>query len=48
MMSAERTTPGLLNIRVFCNNRYDVINSVHEVMNKFLSHDSNYITDAVM
>ena len=41
-------TPGLLKIKVFWNKDYDVINSVHEVTNKFLSRDSNYIVDVVM
>ena len=38
----------LLKIRVFWNNNYDVIISVHDVTNKVLSPDSNYITDVVM
>ena len=48
MMSARMATPGLLKIKVFWNKDYDVINSVHEVTNKFLSRDSNYIVDVVM
>ena len=48
MMSAKITTPGLLKIRVFCNNGYDVIISVHDVTNKILSRNSNYIIDVVM
>ena len=48
MMSAKITTPGLLKIRVFWNNGYDVIISVHDVTNKILSCDSNYIVDVVM
>ena len=48
MMSAKITTPGLLKIRVFWNNGYDVITSVHDVSSKFLSRDSNYIIDMVM
>ena len=48
MMSAKITTPGLLKIRVFWNNGYDVIISVHDVTNKILSRDSNYIIDVVM
>ena len=48
MMSAEITTPGLLEIRVFWNNGYDVIIFVHDVTIKVLSRDSNYIIDVVM
>ena len=48
MMSAKITTPGLLRIRVFWNDGYDVIISVHDVTNKILSSDSNYIIDVVM
>ena len=48
MMSAKIATPGLLKIRVFWNNGYDVIISVHDVTNKILSRDSNYIIDVVM
>ena len=48
MMSAKITTPGLLKIRVFWNNGYDVIISVHDVINKILSRDSNYIIDVFM
>ena len=35
MMSAKMATPGLLEIRVFSKNGYDVIISVHDVTNKF-------------
>ena len=48
MMSAKITTPGLLKIRVFWNNSYDAIISVHDVINKILSFDSNYIVDLVI
>ena len=48
MMSAKITTPGLLKIRVFWNNGYDVIISVHDVTNKILLRDSNYIVDVVI
>ena len=48
MKSAKITTPGLLKIRVFSNNGYDIIISVHDVTNKMLSHDSNYIIDVVI
>ena len=48
MMSAKITTPGLLKIRIFWNNGYEIIISVHDVANKILSLDSNYIIDVVM
>ena len=48
MMPAKIITPGLLKIRVFGNNGYDAIISVHEVTNKILSRDSNYIVNVVM
>ena len=48
MMSAKMATPVLLKITVFWNKGYDVIISVHEVTNKILSRDSNYIVDLVM
>ena len=48
MMSAKMATPGLLKIRVLWKKGYDVIISVSDVTNKFLSRDSNYITDVVM
>ena len=40
--------PGLLKIVVFWNKGYDVIIPVHNVTNKILSRDSNYIVDVVM
>ena len=48
MMSAKMATPGLLKIKVFWNKGYDVIISVHDVTNKFLSGDWNDIIDVVM
>ena len=48
MMSAKMATPGLLKIKVFWNKGYDVIIYVHDVTNKILSRDSNYIVDVVM
>ena len=46
-MSAKMATPGLLKIRVFSKKGYDVIISVEDIANKFLSRDSNYIIDVV-
>ena len=48
MMSAKMATPGLLKITGFRNKGYDVIIYVHDVTNKILSRDSNYIVDVVM
>ena len=45
VISAKMTTLGLLKIKVLWNKSYDVIISVDDVTNKFLSHDSNYIVD---
>ena len=47
-VSANLATLGLLKIRLFRNEGYDVIISVHGVNNKILSRDSNYIVDMVM
>ena len=48
MISPKMATLVLLKIKVFWNNSYDVIISVHDVTNKILSRDSNYIVDVVM
>ena len=48
MMSAEMAMLGLLKIKLFWNKGYDVISYVHDVINKILSRDSNYIVDLVM
>ena len=48
MMSAKIATLGLLKVKVFKNNRYDVIIYVYDATNKILSRDSNYIVDVVM
>ena len=48
MISAKMATQGYLKIRVFWKTGYDVIISAHDVTTKFLSHDSNYVIDAVM
>ena len=45
MMSAKKATPGLLKVTVFWNKGCDVITYVHDVINKILSRDSNYIVD---
>ena len=48
IMWAKIATLGLLKIRIFWNEGYDVIISVHDVTKKFLSRDSNYIIDGIM
>ena len=47
MMSVKLAALGLLKIKVFLNKCYDIIISAHDVANKNLSHDSNYVADAV-
>ena len=41
-------TSALLNIMVFWNKGYDVIIYVHDVTNKILSRDLNYIVDMII
>ena len=48
MMLAKMATPDLLKTTVFWNKGYDVIIPVHDVSNKILSRDSNYIVDVVI
>ena len=48
MMSAKVATLGLFKIKLLWNKGYDVIISVHDITNKILSRDSNYIVEAVM
>ena len=48
MMSAKMSAVGLLKIKIFWNKGYDVIVSAHDVMEKNLSRDSNYVADVVM
>ena len=48
LMSAKVATLGLLKIKKFWNNVYDVIFSAYDVINKILSRDSNYIVDVVI
>ena len=47
-MSAKLATLGFLKIKVYLNKGCDVITSVHEVANKNLRPDSNYIVYLVM
>ena len=48
MPSAKLATLDLLEIKVFWNKVYDVIISIHDVINKILSRESNYIVDTVL
>ena len=48
MISAKMATPGLLKTTVFWNKGYDAIVPAHDVTNKILLRDSNYIVDVVM
>ena len=47
-MSAKLAALGLLRIRLFRNEGYDVIIYDHDVNSKILSRESNYIVDMVM
>ena len=47
-MSAKMATLTLLKIMVFWNKGYDIMTSVHDITNKILRHESNYIVDTVM
>ena len=47
MISVKMATLGLLRIKVFWNKGYDIKISVHDVTNKILSRDSNYIVNVV-
>ena len=48
IMSAKFATLGLLKINVFWKKYFDVMISAHNVTNKSLSCDTNYIVDMVM
>ena len=47
MISEEMAPLGLLKRKIFQNKSYDVIVCAHDVTNKLLSRDSNYIADMV-
>ena len=47
MMSAKLATQCLLKKKVFWNEGYDAIIFFHDVTNKILLRDSNYIVDVV-
>ena len=48
MISAKLATPGLLKIKLFRNEGYDIIIADSDITNKILSCDSNYIVNVVM
>ena len=48
MMSAKMAILGVLKIKVFWNKGYDIITYVHDVANKILSSDSNYVVNVVI
>ena len=48
MMSAKMVTLGLLKITIFRNKVYNAIISVHDVINKILSREPNFIVNVVM
>ena len=48
MMPAKLGPAGLLKIKIFQNNVYNVMIPCYDVTNKKLSRDSNYILDVVM
>ena len=48
MMPAKMAKLGLLKIKLFLNEVYDVIFFIHDVTNKSLSCDSSYIVDVVI
>ena len=48
MMSAKLATLGLLKIKEFWNNNYDVISFDHGITRKIFSRESNYGVDVVM
>ena len=48
MMSPKFATLGLLKVKTYWKNCYDVINSANDVTREFLSGDSNWIVDLVI
>ena len=48
IMSAKKATLGLLNIKIFWNEGYDVMISVYDVINKILPRESNCIVDVLV
>ena len=48
MKLGKMASLGLLKTKLLWNNGSDVIIPVHDVANKILTYDSNYIVDVVM
>ena len=48
MILAKISTSGLLRIKVFRRKSFDVIIYLHDVTEKVLSRNSNYIVDMVI
>ena len=48
MMSTKMATLELFKIKILWNIGYDVIISVHDITNKILARDSNFIVDVVI
>ena len=48
IITVKLTIAGLLKIKLWWNKGFDVIVSVHDVTNKILSRDSNYIVNGAM
>ena len=48
IISAKLATLGFLKIKVFWNEGHDVITSAHDVTNRILSGESNFIEDVIM
>ena len=48
MILSTLPTLGLLKTKIFRNKGYDVIISVHDITDKLLSRDSNYVVDVAM
>ena len=48
MVSTKMATLGLVTIKIFSKKRYDIIISVHDIIKKTLSGDSNHVIDMVM
>ena len=44
----KMATLGLLKVKLFSNKDYDIIVSVHDVINNILSRDSYNLVDVVM
>ena len=48
MISTKLATLELPEIKLLWNNGYEVVNFFHDVSDKILSRDSNYIVDVIM